>query len=396
MPYSIDHRIILPDGTVRIVHEQGKVTFGESGEPIRMFGTVHDITERKEAEKALQDSRAKYSAIVKGFDGFIYIYSEDHDIEFMNERLIERIGYNAIGQKCYKAIHDLEDICQWCEINKIKKEGVIRGEIRDQKDNRWYYVVNTPIHNQDGSISRMAMIQDITEKKENEIRLIMSERLAALGRMASGIAHEINNPLASIAACAEGLLNRLRKGRADPQIFENYLKIIDEEVIRCKSITTSMLSFVRKTDYEKKNIDIHHILEKTLELVNIQGRFRKVEVIRNYNGTPVIYWSEGELRQVFLSVIVNALDAMDDRGTLTVETGVEDKMVFVKISDTGPGIPSAVISRIFDPFFTTKSEKGGTGLGLSIASKIIADNNGNIDVTSEDGKGTTFKITLPV
>jgi PAS domain S-box-containing protein len=406
MPYSIDHRIILPDGTVRIVHEQGEVTFGESGEPVRMFGTVHDITERKEAENALQDSREKYSAIVEGFVGFIYIYSENYDIEFMNERLIERIGYNAIGQKCYKALHNLEDICQWCETNKIKKEGIVRGEIRDQKDNRWYYVVNTPIHNQDGSISRMAMIQDITEKKENEMRLIMSERLAALGEMASGIAHEINNPLASIAACAEGLLNRLRKGRSDPQVFENYLKIIDEEVIRCKSITTSMLSFVRKTTYEKKNVDINYILDKTLELISFQGRLKDVEVIKDYKEIPMIYGSEGELRQVFLAIIVNALDAIGDRGTITLETGIilsnpslekkSGEMVFIKVSDTGPGIPSEVISRIFDPFFTTKSEKGGTGLGLSIASKIIADNNGNIDVTSEEGKGTTFKITLPV
>jgi PAS domain S-box-containing protein len=406
MPYSIDHRIILPDCTVRIVHEQGEVTFGESGEPIRMFGTVHDITERKEAEKALQDSREKYSAIVKGFDGFIYIYSENHDLEFMNERLIERIGYNAIGQKCYKALDDLEDICQWCETDKIKKGGIVRGEIRDQKDNRWYYVVNTPIHNQDGSISRMAMIQDITEKKENEIRLIMSERLAALGQMASGIAHEINNPLASIAACAEGLLNRLRKGRSDIQVFENYLKIIDEEVIRCKGITTSMLSFVKETTYEKKNVDINYILDKTLELISFQGRLKDVEVIKEYKEIPMIYGSEGELRQVFLIFVMNALDAMEDRGTITLETGIispnpslEKKgrgKVFIKVSDTGSGIPSEFIGRIFDPFFTTKSEKGGTGLGLSIASKIISDNNGNIDLTSQEGKGTTFKITLPV
>jgi signal transduction histidine kinase len=118
-------------------------------------------------------------------------------------------------------------------------------------------------------------------------------------------------------------------------------------------------------------------------------------VIKNYKEIPVVRGSEGELRQVFLAIVVNALDDMEDSGTLTLETGIEDNMVFIKISNTGPGIPSKLISRIFDPFFTTKSEKGGVGLGLSIARKIITNHNGNINVISEKGKSTTFKITLP-
>ena len=400
----IEHRLIRRDGSVVWVRNTIVPWNDEEGRLIRYDGLVEDITERKEAEKALQDSKAKYAAIVEGFDGFIYICSENYDIEFMNERLIESTGYNAIGQRCYKTLHGLDEICQWCENEKIIRGEVVRREIRDPKDNRWYYIVNTPIHNQNGSISRMTMIQDITEKKENEIRLIMTERLAALGQMAFGIAHEINNPLATIAACAEGLLNRLKKGRYNPELFESYLKIVDEEVIRCKSITTNMLSFVRKTTYEKKYININYIIDKILELLGFQGRFKEVNVIRNYKGELVVYASEGELRQVFLIFIVNALDAMEDKGTLTIETGiipplekeVEGGMVFIKIGDTGFGISPELIDRIFDPFFTTKSEKGGIGLGLSIAKKMITDNNGNIDVTSEQGKGTIFKITLPL
>ena len=277
-PYNIDHRIVLPDGTVRIVHEQGEVTFGESGEPIRMIGTV----------------------------------------------------------------------------------------------------------------------QDITERKENELRVIVSERLAALGQMASGIAHEINNPLAAIAACAEGLLNRIKKGRVDPELFNNYLEIIGEEVKRSKNITTGMLSFVREKTYEKNDVNINDILEKTIELIHFQGRLKEVKVIKNYKVIPVIQRSEGELKQVFLSIILNSLDAMEDRGMLILETGVEDNKVFIKVADSGSGIPSDLIGRIFDPFFTTKSEKGGTGLGLSIANKLITDSNGTIEVTSPQGKGTVFKINLPM
>jgi len=403
----IEHRLIRGDGSVVWVRNTMVPHRDGEGRLIRYDGLIEDITKRKEAEKALQDSKAKYAAIVEGFDGFIYICSENYEIEFMNERLIERTGYNALGQRCYKTLYGLDEICQWCENEKIIRGEVVRGEIRGPKDNRWYYIVNTPIHNQNGSISRMTMIQDITEKKENEIRLIMTERLAALGQMAFGIAHEINNPLATIAACAEGLLNRLKKWRYNPELFEGYLRIIEEEVIRCKSITTSMLSFVRKTNYEKKYIDVNYMLDKTLELISFQGRFKEVKVIRNYKGELIVYANEGELRQVFLIFIVNALDAMEDRGTLTIETGIipstpplekggEGGIVFIKIGDTGSGISPELIDRIFDPFFTTKSEKGGIGLGLSLAKKMITDNNGNIDVTSEQGKGTIFKITLPL
>lgn len=236
-PYSIDHRIILPDGTVRIVHEQGEVTFGESGEPIRMLGTV----------------------------------------------------------------------------------------------------------------------QDITEKKETEMQLIMSERLSALGQMASGIAHEINNPLATIGGCAEGLLNRINKGQVDHELL-NYFKIIDEEVTRCKKITTNMLSFVRRGTYEKSYVNAHEILDKTLELISLQGRLKGVSILRNYGeGVPLIQASEGDLKQVFLAVVINSLDSMDDNGTLTLETGIENNMVFIKIIDTGSGIPSELKNqrrgkRIENPF----------------------------------------------
>jgi PAS domain S-box-containing protein len=289
-PYNIDHRIILPDGSVKFVHEQGEVTFGESDEPVRMLGTV----------------------------------------------------------------------------------------------------------------------QDVTDKKEQEIRLIMSERLAALGQMASGIAHEINNPLATIAACSEGLINRLKKGRFEKELFQNYLDIIVQEVSRCKGITTSMLSFVRKTIYEKKKIDIHKVLDKTIELIGFQGRLKDVSVIKKYHGTLTTHESEGDMRQVFLAIMLNALDAMEDRGVLTIETGMypsalnakskepgKGGSIFIIISDTGKGIPSGLNGKIFDSFFTTKSEKGGTGLGLSIANKIIKDHNGSIRVTSEKGEGAAFHIVLP-
>lgn len=139
------------------------------------------------------------------------------------------------------------------------------------------------------------------------------------------------------------------------------------------------------------------LLERTLELIGFQGRLEQVHVIRKYDpGLPALYISEGELRQVILAIITNALDAMKDRGVLTVETGTEGDTVFIKIGDTGPGILPEHIDGIFKPFFTTKAETGGTGLGLAIANKIITNQGGSIDVFSETGKGTAFKIILPL
>jgi signal transduction histidine kinase len=246
-------------------------------------------------------------------------------------------------------------------------------------------------------VDSIFIAKDITEKKENELRQIMNERLAALGEMASGVAHELNNPMATISVCTEGLLNRVGKENLDTPLFENYLRMIEEEIQRCKNITTGMLSFVRRTNNDKRGIDIHEVLNKTIEMINFQGRLKEVVVLRDFqNGAPMVLGNEGELTQVFTSIIVNALDAMEDHGTLAFATGTNENNVFIRIQDTGPGIPSFLINRIFDPFFTTKSEKGGTGLGLSIVDKIIKENKWGIDVTSEERRGATFTITLPI
>jgi PAS domain S-box-containing protein len=241
------------------------------------------------------------------------------------------------------------------------------------------------------------ILEDVTQRKEREMGLIMSERLAALGQMASGISHEILNPLATIGACAEGLLNRLDKGRVDSELFTSYLKIVEEEVQRCKQITRSMLSFVRpRGNAENKEVDLISVLENTLEMVSLQGRLKDIAVSRAYSNRPLkVFGDENDFRQVFLSIIVNALDAMEDKGALILEAGRRDKEVFVRISDTGPGIPRAVLPRVFDPFFTTKANKGGTGLGLSIANRILKDYGGGFAVETGEGKGAAFTVILP-
>jgi PAS domain S-box-containing protein len=332
----------------------------------------------------------------------ISIHDDDFNIIKINRAFADFFGLQpkqAINRKCYDFFHGGDSPPENCP-NKIslRKNRTESCEILDKKSGRIFLISTFPFHFHDASFrGTVHVAKDVTESREKEVRLLMSERLAALGQMAAGIAHEINNPLAAIAGCTEGLHNRVRKGKYDPKLFTNYLSIIEEEILRCKNITTGMLSFVRKASYDKKNVDLNVLFEKTLEIVGFQGRLKIVKVIRKYSDPlPAVYASEGELKQVFLAVIINALDSMKDCGTLTVETGSEGSKIFIKVGDTGPGISQEDKQKIFDPFFTTKSNIGGTGLGLSIARKIISNHMGSIDVSTADGKGTTFTITLPL
>jgi PAS domain S-box-containing protein len=352
--------------------------------------------------KTISRSHKEWQTTFDGITDLISIHDKDYNIRKANRAVADFFGLplqEIVNKKCYEIFHGSCSPIANCphRISLAEKRSATE-EVRDPKSGKLFRVSTFPYYSPEGEfIGSIHVARDITEEKEKEMRLIMSQRLASLGQMASGVAHEINTPLASIAGCAEGLLMKVRNNRYDPKLFEEYLHIVEEEIIRCKSITTGMLSFVRTTTYEKKDISINGALDKALEIIGFQGRLRNVEVAKKYQaGLPTVFGSEGELRQVFLIILTNALDAMDNRGTLTIETGLAGNLVHIRISDTGPGIAQEHLNRIFDPFFTTKSDKGGTGLGLSIAYKIIANHNGTIVAHSEDGKGTTFSINLPL
>lgn len=240
------------------------------------------------------------------------------------------------------------------------------------------------------------ILKDVTQKKVQERRAILRERLSTIGQTVSSVAHEINNPLATIGVSVEGLLKRVRDGRFDPVLFENYLKIIKDEIDRSQKITNSMLSFVRQKDRQKEELDLHDILDKTIEMLRFQEKLNGIEILRDYSQEiGKFHGYEGEIRQVFLTILNNAVEAMGEKGKLILESANLGNKVSIKITDTGPGILPGHLERVFAPFFTTKSDRGGTGLGLFIAKKIIEENGGEIGVYSELGRGTTFTITLP-
>ena len=244
------------------------------------------------------------------------------------------------------------------------------------------------------------MLEQKVEKRTKELKaardqILRSERLAALGRLAAGVAHEMNNPLAGILLFTQSLLKRTKD---DPSIQED-LKVVEQEIIRCSHIVRSLLDFARETKPKKVPTQVNQVIENTLSLVENQADFHDIHIIKEFDTSiPQILLDGNQMQQVIMNIILNAADAMPDGGTITIKSSLskEDNFIEVKIADTGCGIPKELIDRIYDPFFTTKESKKGTGLGLAVSYGIIKKHQGFILVESEEGKGTTFIIRLPI
>jgi signal transduction histidine kinase len=214
---------------------------------------------------------------------------------------------------------------------------------------------------------------------------------------ARGIAHELKGPLSTIKACAEGLLNRLEKQKMDQDIFKEYLSIINDETNRCAFITDNLLIGMQNGDpYESQEINVNESLNHVIKMLKEQGRCRELQIVKNFDfNLPEVLGTNYEILQIFLSIIVNAIDAMKGQGVLTIETRSHMDSVYISINNTGEPITADNIEKIFLPFYTTKAMQGGTGLGLYLAKSFIKDIGGAIKVVSDDIYGTTFTIQIP-
>jgi len=233
------------------------------------------------------------------------------------------------------------------------------------------------------------------ELTEMQSHLIQSEKLASLGKLAAGIAHEINNPLGGILIYSHLLLEETNKNSPH---YENLKKIV-KETSRCKDIVKGLLEFARPKEPETAQVNINDIVENSLAIMERQALFQNIKIKKSYApDMPRIVADSAQLQQVFMNIILNAAEAMDGNGTLTLSTALDgDKThIEVKFSDTGHGIKEEDKRRLFEPFFSTKEVGKGTGLGLAISYSIVQKHNGTIKVESEVGKGSTFAVTLPV
>lgn len=255
----------------------------------------------------------------------------------------------------------------------------------------------------DKEIGSVGIFLDLTEQvkirrelEEARMQLIQAEKIASLGRMAAGIAHEINNPLGGILIFADLLLRDI--GDKDPQWKQDLEEIINQ-TLRCKQIVTRLLEFSRQPLSQRIPFDPNYIIERCLDLFAHQTLFHNIEIVRDLApGLPEIIGDPGQIQQVFTNLIINAGTAMDGRGRLTISSRLdaEANMVVLRVIDTGPGIPAAIKDKIFEPFFTTKRPGEGTGLGLSVAYGIIQQHGGRIEVADAPGGGAEFVLFLPL
>lgn len=239
------------------------------------------------------------------------------------------------------------------------------------------------------------LIKNIESRRQMERQMAQADKLASIGELSAGIAHEINNPLGIILGYTQLLL---REEPSGTERFED-LKTIERHVRNCKSIVEDLLNFARSSPPEKTTVDVHHIIDDVLNFIQQHSRSDQMVIEKDYAPSlPRLVLDEKKMRQVFMNLIMNARHAIGDQGTIRLVTRHEPEagQVAICISDTGYGIERDSLSRIFDPFFTTKSTGEGTGLGLSVSYGIVQSHGGRIDVQSTPGKGSAFTVILPV
>ncbi len=241
----------------------------------------------------------------------------------------------------------------------------------------------------------VGIFTDLRERIKLEKQLLRSEKLSSLGKLSAGIAHEINQPLTGVLTFAHLLAKKFK----NDEPTRKDLEIIVRETTRIRGIVQGILDFAREMPMQRKPLKIEQILEQTLEIIVHQQRFFGITLVKKYGaGIPNVVVDSNLMEQVFMNIILNALDAMHGTGTLTIRTRQIDEFVEIEFQDTGSGMPDAMLDKIFDPFFTTKdsTEGMGMGLGLAVSYGIVKNHNGDIVVSSTEGVGTTFTIKLPL
>jgi two-component system NtrC family sensor kinase len=355
--------------------------------------------------RELQEQRRITSLIIDSLPVGIYVIDREYRIVFWNrKRETGTQGLrrdHAVGRRVFDVLTRQPAALLKTEFDSIFETGelVQRDQVSEVGgESKIFRQTKIPMRLDGTAISHVLTIgEDLTERRLAEQRIVQSEKLAALGQLAAGVMHEVNNPLATIGACVAAIEARL--GGSDATVHE-YLDIIEREVHRCTRIVDQLLDFSRPKNLRpsREPTDLHLLLEETLLLLKHHQRFKKLVVERQFAADLPPVAVDGErLIQAFMAIMLNAADAMERGGTLRIRSGINGAPdeVMVEFSDTGSGIPPEALGKIFEPFYTTKPPGRGTGLGLTICYGIVEENGGRITVDSQPGHGTTFRLYLP-
>jgi PAS domain S-box-containing protein len=369
---------------------------------------IFDVSENKRAEEALRESEEKYRSMMESMKDAAYICSLEFRIEYMNPRMISRIGRDAVGELCHKAIYDRNEKCSWCVFDQIQQGEHVEYELANPKDNHYYSISNSPILHFDGSISKLTIFRDITESKSIEAQLHQARKMESIGTIAGGIAHDFNNLLYMIVGNTELALEDIPEWNPTHANLEE----VKAASLRAAGIVKQLLNFSRKSAQKLIPVGAITIIKDALKFMRSTIP-TTVEIRKNLPDMDITIMADSiQINQILMNLCTNASQAMEETGG-TIDIVVENESLkessgtnypdltageYVKItvSDTGPGIDSEVIGRIFDPYFTTKEVGKGSGMGLAVVHGLVKNHNGAITVDSEPGKGATFTILFPV
>jgi PAS domain S-box-containing protein len=407
-PFSIEYRIVRPDGQVRWVVLRGTVTSDAAGVPARATGIALDVTERREVEERLRESQALLAAFMENAPIGMYLKDTDGRYVLVNPEMAKVLGVSvdeALGRTAREVLGDEEAERIAAEEKRAFAEGT--AQVRDQffperSDHSSAQLIRFPVSlgGRPPRIGGFAI--DTTERFRAEAELArsrealhQSEKLTALGSLLAGVAHELNNPLAVVVAHAMML-----EEEAEGTSHADDARKIRRAAERCAKIVSTFLAMARQKAPERSAVDVNVVARAALDLAGYGLRTAGVEVTTDFAADlPRLMADEDQLHQVLANLVVNAQQALLEttgprRLTLRTRKGMQDT-VEVEIADTGPGIPLDVQRRIFEPFYTTKPQGAGTGLGLSFSMGVAQAHGGRLELAESLPSGTTFRLTLP-
>jgi len=412
--YRREYRIKSRDGKFIWIEEGGQIVYGEDGEVEFVTGAFLDITERKLAEKALHESEEKYRSLFNSGPNPIFVVDRETQVILdANPMVEETYGYSKeelIGMS-FTDLGPVTDVLEGLatfDNHDVPKVCVIGSKVQHyQKSRKPFYVRVTacPSRYKDKEAIILATT-DITEMLEKEAQLLQADKMTMLGEMSAGVAHELNQPLNAIKMGNEYLKMMMEEGRVIPE--QDLLEVVSqvsEQVDRAAEIINRLREFGHKPDFAKEKVDVNKPIRMVHGMVKQQLGLENI-ILETYleEDLPHILADNNNMEQVIFNLVTNGRDAIHEKEEAGLDTGdnaitirsfLENDRVAISVSDTGVGIPEAHKKRIFEPFFTTKEVGKGMGLGLSITYGIVKDYGGEIELYSEEGVGTTFKLTFP-
>ncbi len=372
-----------------IVFHRKRVKAEELGKHQKELEKYAEDLEQKVAARTVELSaeKEKLNSIVSAIGSGIILVDPQGRIQWINQTMREIAGKDITGMLCGEIYTDSTVVGSYA-VDEMRTE--IVSNLFGKKD-KYFQVTTAPVKSADGEVhGYIRLMQDVTEMKKMEEQMMHSEKLASLGRLTASITHEIGNPLTSVFSFVQIL-----KEMEQDEFKKESLETIYFHISRIADILKQLSGFSKTPPVELKPWKINSLIESSLSLIQYDKRAKDITIVRDFwTDMPEITTDGNQLSQVIVNIILNAVDAMPEGGTLTIRSRVRGDNVVIIFEDTGVGIPKENISRIFDPFFTTKEK--GTGLGLAVSYSIIKKLNGGLAVESEVNRGTRFVITLPM